>query len=364
MSILKNLFSRKKTSHTPHTDFWKWFQQNERTFFKILKEKQDVEHAFVNQVMQRLAALNEGLFLLAGMFNDTTAELIVTAEGNVKNMVFAQDLISEAPKLRHWRFTALKPPTDISAVSIQMDGGEFNSGNLCFYPNEHDRYPDEIDITVVHPELNKLNEKSIGHGVYLFLDNYLGELEFATTIDNLTVKGPGSVKRETIPIGKLKDYLIWRQKEFIEKHDGVRHDTENDTHDLLEAELEDGSPLIAVINTDLLTWESKVSHPWILTVGIGYDGHSSNGMPDTRTSRLLEEIEGRLHARLKDFEGYLNIGRQTADNLREIYFACRDFRKPVKLLQKLTSDYRQKADIRFDIYKDKYWKTFERFTRH
>jgi hypothetical protein len=84
-------------------------------------------------------------------------------------------------------------------------------------------------------------------------------------------------------------------------------------------------------------------------------------MPDNKTYELLNEFEEQIMEELKDFEGYLNIGRQTADNSREIYFACKDFRQPSKVLHNLTKKYSSKLNIEYNIYKDKYWQSFERF---
>ncbi len=155
--------------------------------------------------------------------------------------------------------------------------------------------------------------------------------------------------------------MKWRQKEFIEKYEGVRHCIDNDEHLILEAQHESGHALIAAINTNLLEWDSKASHPWILSVEIPYDGSNNKGMPEDDTYKLLDEIEDRILVELKDFEGYLKIGRQTAENVREIYFACKDFRKPAKVVHNIQRNYSEKVDISYDIYKDKYWQSFNRF---
>jgi hypothetical protein len=62
-------------------------------------------------------------------------------------------------------------------------------------------------------------------------------------------------------------------------------------------------------------------------------------------------------------EGFLNIGRQTAKNVREIYFACKDFRKPSKLLDKIQKEYANEFEITYDIFIDKYWNSFDRFNQ-
>jgi hypothetical protein len=121
--------------------------------------------------------------------------------------------------------------------------------------------------------------------------------------------------------------------------------------------------LVAIVNRTLLEWDSQASHPWILEVEIKYEG-DDNGMPDDDTYEFLNNFEEEIMLDLKDFEGYLNIGRQTADHSREIYFACKDFRKPSKVLYELTKKYSGQLDLTYDIYKDKYWRSFERFRRY
>jgi hypothetical protein len=129
----------------------------------------------------------------------------------------------------------------------------------------------------------------------------------------------------------------------------------------LTAELPNGNPMIAIINTDLLNWDGKASHPWIFNIEIKYDGKNNNGMPDEATYQLLGQIEDEITSELTDLDGYLNIGRETADSAREIYFACKDFRKPSKVIHTIQQKYARRLAIDFDIYKDKYWQSLNRF---
>ena len=361
MSFLKSIFNPKKEPIKSYADFWNWFQKNEKVFFNVVKIHKNVEKGFFDKLSPKLNELKDGYFYLTGMHDDNTAELIITADGSVKNIVFVEELIDAAPKLVGWKFTALKPALNIKDVNIEMGGYKFNSENLSFYSTDLVDYPDEIDITIVHNDLTEENKKQISNGVYIFLDNYLGELDFLNNIDNLTTVGLKQKQKEPVSIEKLKDFLVWREKEFIEKHEGIRYDTENDTYSILEAELS-GNALIAVINTDLLHWDSKASHPWIAVLTIKYDGSNNNGMPDDKDYKLLDAIEEELIPELKDIDGFLNIGRQTANGNREIYFACKDFRRPSKVFFKIQQKYSVSYKIDYDIYKDKYWKSFERFT--
>jgi hypothetical protein len=301
---------------------------------------------------------------LTGMCDDNTAELVLTADGFTKNIVFVEELIAAAPKMDGWKFTALKPALDIKDVSIEMGGYNFTADNIHFYSNESAEYPDEIDITLVHDDLTEDNKNTITNGSYIFLDNFLGELDVANNIDNLIIIGRQEAQKELIPIVKLKDFLTWRQKEFIEKYDGVRYNTENDTYSVLEAKLESGNALIAVVNSELLNWDSKASHPWMAVFTVKYDGSKNNGMPNKDDYQLMDNIEQEMMQELKDADGYLNIARQTAKGERKIYFACKDFRKPSKIFFKLSQAYAGNFKIEYEIYKDKYWQSVERFNKN
>jgi len=361
MNFLKNIFTKKEDPIQSYDDFWNWFKKHERSFYQFVKHKGDVETFFFAKIAPRLAELKDGFFFLTGMLDSDTVELILTADGAIKNFVFVEELVAAAPEIKGWKFTALKPPTDIKNVSIQMAGYSFAADNISFYANEHASMPDEIDITVVHDALTEDNKRTIINGTYIFLDNFIGELNFATTIDMIKIVGKKDVKADLVPIEKLKDFLIWREKEFVEKYEGVRRNTDADGYAMLEAELENGLGLVAVINTELLQWDAKASHPWIVNLEIKYNGEANRGMPDDATFKLLNEIEDEIIAELKDYDGYLNIGRQTAEGSREIYLACNDFRKPSKVLQAKKLKYAGELEMDYNIYKDKYWQSFNRF---
>ncbi len=364
MSFLKNIFKTKDEPIKSYANFWTWFQKNEKDFFNVVKNRKDIEKGFFNKLSEKLGKLKDGYFYLTGMYDDNTVELVLTADGNTKNIVFVEELVEAAPKILGWKFTCLKPALDIKDVSIEMGGYKFNSDNLNFYATELTNYPDEIDVTLVHNDLTEENKEQISNGTYIFLDNYLGELDFLNNIDNLTIVGKSEAQKDLVPIEKLKDFLTWRQKEFNEKYEGVRYDTENDTHSMLEAELESGNKLFAVINTELLNWDSKASHPWIAVLTFKYDGKNNNGMPNDKDYKHLDIIEKEIIQEFKDFDGYLNIGRQTAKNERDIYFACKDFRKSSKVFYAIQQKYSDSFEIEYDIYKDKYWQSFERFNNN
>ena len=361
MGFLNSIFGKKENQIQNYDEFWNWFITNEQTFYKTVKKGHNIEKNFFNKLSSKLGEFKDGFFYLTGMYDENTAELVLTPDGIIKNIVFVEELVSAAPTISNWKFTALKPALDIENVKITLANYRFDSENLSFYSIEHENYPDEIDIVVAYNEFKEEDKSTIINGVYIFLDNFLGELNAVTTIDNLSIISKDKAEKELIPISKLKDYLVLREKEFVEKYSGLRYNTENDSYSNMEAQLTNGLPLLALVNTTLLDWDSKASHPWILRIEIKYDGRNNKGLPDNKTYELLNTFEDDIMNDLKDFDGYLNIGRQTADSERLIYFACKDFRKPSKTLNDLQKKYSSKIDLNYEIYKDKYWQSFERF---
>lgn len=364
MGFLNRIFNKKvdpqhEKTITTYADFWNWFQEHEKSFLQVIKTKGNIEKYFFDVIHPKLRQLNDDIYYLVGIDKDGLVDLILTVDGNVRSIAIVEELVQVAPIISGWKFTALKPPMG-SGTGIQINEFDFNSSTLHFYANDNQDYPDEIDITVVHDDYKDDRLRDIIQGVYLYLDNYLGELLCISAIDNVSVAGRDSATKELIPIDKLEDYIVWREKEFVEKYEGNRRNTEQDNYSLLQAKLKNGKPLIAVINTDALKWERKASHPWIMTVVLGYNANSED-MPDETTLAVMEDIESKIQSELTDADGYIYIGRQTADGIRELYYVCNEFRKPSKLLHSIVKQYTGKADISFDIYKNKYWRTFERF---
>ncbi len=363
MSFLKNTFSSKNEEEIigDYAAFWRWFRKHEKQFYAVIKQGNDIENGFFTPLSAALEQLNSRVFYVAGMYDLQTAELIFTAEGSVATIYFVEELVSHAPGLSGWKFTALKPAIDILGINIRMQDFEFDKERLSFYSTHHKNCPDEIDITLVHQNYVEEHHDALFSGSYIFLENLLGELDSVAIIDHLTLAGPAGTNQDLIPIEKLPAFLTWRQKEFIEKYEGMRRHTENDNYSILEAELGNGKGLIAAMNTDLLKWDAKASHPWLVTVELKYNGSQNNGMPNQETYQLLEEIENSILTQLKDADGYLSLGRQTSDGVREIYFACKEFRKPSKVLTETLKQPMAGIEASFDIYKDKYWLSLSRF---
>lgn len=338
--------------------FWNWFLTKEQGFYEVVKNggQEAIEKDFFDHIAPKLDEINEGYYFLTGMSDDSTVELVLTADGEIRNVIFIEELIQAAPELGHWKFTALKPAMDIKDVNVTMGDYEFKKENIFFYSNEQEDYPDEIDLVFVY-DGNTENKDAVTTGVCIFLDNFLGELNFATQIDTFTVVGKDHAQKELVPIEKLNDFLLWREREFTEKYKSIKRVDIEEEFSILRATTEDEKPLIACMNLPLLNYEAKASYPWISVLKFHYNGENNDGLPEKEDFEKFGDIEDRAVEDLKE-KGYLYIGRETADNIKESYFAGKDFRDVSKVF-KIIKDSNPEYKISFNIFKDKYWQYFK-----
>lgn len=361
MEILDTNLSENGESITCYADFWKWFVVHEQAFFETVSDAVDIDANFFDKLLPKLEQVHAGIFFLTGMRDADTAELVFTPNGAIKNIVFVEELVDAAPTLANWKFTALKPESDNAHMGIRMEGFDFDADTLAFYAIDNPTYPDEVNLVITHKDCDDDNYATIVDGVSVFMENYLGELRVATAIDFLDVNEVESSEQELIPITKLKDYLTWREKEFDAKYAGIRHDSKWDPYENFQATIKDGLPWISIMNCFLLNWENKVSHPWLLKVDISYKTKPKHGLADKAQLIIMNDFEEEIMVELKDIDGYLNIGRETMENKRCIYFACHEFRKPPKVMNKLIANYADKFDISYELYKDMYWSSLAHF---
>ena len=109
MGFLNKILRRPEPAIGSYQDFWDWFVQNQTEFYNIVSQKNPalVEAKFFSKLAPKLAQLTDGIFYLTGMANDSTAELVLTADGNPKNIVFVEELADASPHIPNWLITKL-----------------------------------------------------------------------------------------------------------------------------------------------------------------------------------------------------------------------------------------------------------------
>ena len=326
MGLFSKVFGGNGGQVETYEDFWKWFLVHDQKFYDVLMSQKNIHRDFYEKLPPKLKAINlDEIAFAGGKKSDDICGLIFTAEGDVKNIVLVEELVDAAPEIEGWDIMALKPAIGPDDLNIEIGGFVLNRETLWFTSKANPELPDEIDVTVVHEGYDEKSAPAITKGVFVYVDNLLGELSSLISIDMMTVAGKEEVEGELIAIEGLGEFLENKRKEFIDKYEGIRRDTKNDSYEVKETELDHRKAMVTSINNDLLDWESKGSHPWIMEVEVGYRKMFSNGLPKNESEQLLEELEDAIEKQLSPSEGYLNVGRQTAEGKRIIYFACTEF---------------------------------------
>ncbi len=61
MSFLKNIFGKKDAPIKSSSDFWGWFKKNERDFFNVVKNRQNIEKGFFDKLSPKLSELKKAI---------------------------------------------------------------------------------------------------------------------------------------------------------------------------------------------------------------------------------------------------------------------------------------------------------------
>jgi hypothetical protein len=70
--------------------------ENEKSFHSIVSHEDNVDQDFLDKLFPKLQSLNPRFYCQTGMYDEETAELIVSAESDIKTFVFVEDLVAAA----------------------------------------------------------------------------------------------------------------------------------------------------------------------------------------------------------------------------------------------------------------------------
>jgi hypothetical protein len=68
----------------------------EKSFYQVVKngDQEAIEKDFFDKIAPRLNQINEGYYFLTGMSDDSTAELVLTADGEIRMLFSLKNLLS------------------------------------------------------------------------------------------------------------------------------------------------------------------------------------------------------------------------------------------------------------------------------
>lgn len=347
-----------------YKDFWDWFQLHEEELYNSLK-KLPLEHKdeWVELLDIKLLAIKKGIYYVFGktIENINHIELIFTTDGLIENFVFVEELVASAPGLPRWNFTALLPQMEIDELKFEIENISFEASKIHFYDLWNEDYPDLIDLVITHSDYSEDKKELFLEGLISYMDCVLGEKKSVTMVDSFVISHPDDAKKELVPIKKLNDYLLWRKKEFIENYRSPHYEKKERQYIVFQA-LKDKEPTyIGFINMDIvMNYENKPSYPWLLFIRLEYPGNE-NGLPLDKDAEAINIIEKELVISLTEEMNNLYLGNEKHNHLSEFFVACSEFKNSSKTAQMLIQKYGTAFRMSYVIYKDKYWKTFDKY---
>jgi hypothetical protein len=346
--------------YTPES-FWKWFSDNQHRYQQIEQLDGDDAHELVNEVVEELKKYDPWFKALMGKYDDTTSELIVTADGDIALFVKVEELIDKAPAIAGWKFTAHKPPLGFDEISIEMFGKTFDDETMRFYPITDDAYPDMVSVIFTHSAYNSNEADDFETGGSIYVQNAMGELNTAIQLDHYEIGPEPDDKSLLIPVTKLNDYLNWREKEFIEKYDHAGIEFPEDTYATIEGEDQDGNVMLAIVVSSLEEWPYRPVFCWWVGVQMEYK-EAENGLPDQETLTALQDIEEKLTDLLTAQQYVVYVATKTFKGCRTAHFYAKNYKTPSSLLHPFLKTLDAPGiQLGFFIEKDKYWQHVEEF---
>jgi hypothetical protein len=364
-------FTYRTPNKSAYEYFWKEFMEEEAILYKEIRADKLIEGEttpldFINGLLETFEGIH------AHLHYDKTkmAQILFSASQSIEKFVFVEALVQHAPKLKRWQFIplALTPAPRQLTVSIN-ETIKFDRNKLFFYPNLDPKFPDEVHIVVVHDDYGKEDPEAYHFGAAFLLGNDLGELAFAEQIDRLSVVGQAPPKTELIPLTRIDGYLKWRNKEFVENYE-ARWQKEDDPVIVQIAGFlktdEEPTPestkpqIMGAFNQTLLEWEDRAAYPWLLQLDIEFSAEPVEEIDDD-FKKYIEIIERELKEALEDKDEYVRIGTLDYGHYISFYYGCKEFREISKIIHEMMCFWENKYERRYEIIKDKYWRSFEKY---
>ncbi len=158
--------------------FWKYFSEEEYQIREMMDNKAEAE-TLLSFVESSLQIAFDKIYFEMGINDENKYELILTPEGDRARLMQLHYWLQYAPEhlWEKWNFYSTRPGKEKpgSKSNLQMYGIQISEEDVTVYP-EIDNERNKINIEIYSPKLMGLDEGERYSMLFIYLDQYVGEL--------------------------------------------------------------------------------------------------------------------------------------------------------------------------------------------
>lgn len=327
------------------TEFWKWFAANADRFYATIEDKRCSE--LQPETSEAMDKWMGGMAWVYGPgANKVGHSLTLSGEGFLPKQLVADYWVSQAPKIDGWTFYSSRQPSDSFGgivLHLQESKEDFKPIEFWVFPYV-DKDAEEIDISVWHPSINRLPEKTRFMALFLILDEILGEHGTQNWIGQ--IKFSEEHLKKSIPISELPELIQateqehgWKKHPPTECYTGYELKPKN-AH-WLRSDTVAGTTRCFRLLRDYFDAEGPCDHPF---PGVGLDyifvsvptSHFPSG--DQVTARGI--IEDEIIEALEPIGAGISLGGATGSQNCYMDFAIYDGERSLEIIKTILKKHR------------------------
>ncbi|HYF31803.1 MAG TPA: hypothetical protein VD993_11850 [Chitinophagaceae bacterium] len=196
--MFKNPFKNRKKEEA----FWDWFSRNASRYYRFNQN----QSALFTELKVKLAEIHPDIvFEFSANLNNGIRELVISADGIKSIFPIVSNLVSKAPHLKNWKFTAFRQPRpDITQIKYQ--GLIINIDDVFF---KYSKIAGDIDLELYIRGFSESPEWTAAS--FILLDIVLGEYYTTTRI--------GSIEKRALDEGEVDTLIPIRAlAQLVEEH--------------------------------------------------------------------------------------------------------------------------------------------------
>ncbi|AWM14665.1 hypothetical protein DI487_12900 [Flavobacterium sediminis] len=197
--------------------FWNWFQDNNQAIKNLKNETPINKKQICYWLDKQLGYYSKDLdfMIVFPKKQNQKTELIITANGNPDYFNQVEELINNAPVLKHWKFTAfIQPTSNIDQIINGLDEPyvfqeiTIKTSEIKFLPLNYDDNIKKLDIIIYLKNYTiNCNTKTWQQIIYIILQDVLGEKSLYQNINFVQLAQLSNSTEELIELYELQFYI-------------------------------------------------------------------------------------------------------------------------------------------------------------